>query len=894
MALPELQGVWRCEIPGQQKDVRLPGTLDENGVGCPDDPAKQWKATELQAKGLSRPGDPILTRLTRRFTFEGEAVFTRQLRWTPEPGRRYFAECERARQLRLLVNGREAPACLPGTLSTPWIFEVTDLVRGEDTFAFLSDNSYPGWPRESIVYSSAATDETQTNWNGLLGRLRLTEEAPDFIRDVRVYPRGGRLDAAVTLDLRVPWNGSLRLRSDCLADMAAQECSLPAGIREVWFRDLPLRPDAHRWDLEDGFLYGLTAAGDGLTEKSVRFGLRDFRAADGRLTLNGRPFFLRGETNCAVFPETGHPPMDRDSWREILLRYRAYGVNCVRFHSHCPPEAAFDAADELGMLMQPELSHWNPTDAFAAPEARRYYRQELLAILQALANHPSFVMLTFGNELQADAAGHAAMTRLLDEARATDPTRLYAAGSNPHYGQLGHDPASDFYTAGNYRDKPMRGINAGPSGWLNEGYPDFRRNYDDAAATLRQTSAQPLFSFEVGQFESLPDFRQIDAYQGVTLPENLRRVREQADEAGMAADWPQRAEASGELALLCYRAEIEAALRTADFSGISLLGLQDFPGQGTALVGMMDAHLRPKPYDFARPERFRAFFRDALPLALLPRFTYTTGETLTAVLRMANYGKADRRRETRWQLQGAGTVISGCLPAVTAPAGALTELGLLTVPLPDLPEPAALRLTLDFDGERNVYPVWVYPDVPAACPDPVLECRGFGEEARAALARGGRVLLAPDSTEEALPNSIQAQFTTDFWSVRTFPEQSGGMGQLIDSGHPLFRFFPTEPHTDWQWWPMANQRAIILPEPVRTIVAELDSCAYLRPMAQLFECRCGGGRLLVSSLGLHRLPEYPEVRALRRAIYAYMVSEDFRPEQELTPDWIEALFRRKE
>ena len=109
--------------------------------------------------------------------------------------------------------------------------------------------------------------------------------------------------------------------------------------------------------------------------------------------------------------------MDVGSWKGILQKYRDYGVNCMRFHSHCPPEAAFTAADEMGMLMQPELSHWDPEHAFESEEARAYYRTELRQILRSLACHPSFVMLTFGNELQAGETGHAFMDTLLKEAR---------------------------------------------------------------------------------------------------------------------------------------------------------------------------------------------------------------------------------------------------------------------------------------------------------------------------------------------------------------------------------------------------------------------------------------------------------------------------------------------
>ena len=886
----DLSGPWTCEIPGIRASVNLPGTLDGNGVGFPDDPARQWKADEVRRIGFYTDGDPIVTRLTRKHTFEGQASFSRVLEWNVPEGLRVFADVERARQLRLEVNGREAPAAGPESLSAPRCFEVTGLVTGQDRLVFRSDNSYPGWPRGAIVYSSAASDETQTNWNGLLGFLRLRTEKQVFISGVRVYPRGRLLDVVLEIDAAVPWHGRLLIESEALERPASLPANLPSGRHELSARALPVRPDARLWDLEEGNLHTLTVSAPGLDPRTVSFGLRDFRAADGRLTLNGRGIFLRGETSCAAFPETGYIPMEPAAWKTILLKYRSYGVNFVRFHSHCPPEAAFIAADALGMLLQPELSHWDPENAFGSADAKRYYETELFSILRSLANHPSFVMLTLGNELSAGADGLAFMGDLLRRARLLDGTRLYANGSNTFYGAAGPDPDSDFYTAMELSGRDMRATCDGPKGWLNGEYPGTRRDYSAAVAALREKSSQPVFSFEVGQYEILPDFGETARYQGVTLPANLEHVRRKVREKGFAPHWRRMVEATGESALLCYRAEVESALRTEGYSGISLLGLQDFPGQGTALIGMMDAHLEPKPYDFARPERFAAFFRDELPLVLMEKYVYTAGETLTAGVKIANYGKRALSGRAEWSLSGGDFVREGALPVTAAPPGGLSAAGSFRVSFPEIEKPLKLTLKVVFCGFENTYPVWVYPDLRPVCPENIAECRSFDETAEQVLRAGGTVYLSPDSTAEALPRSVQAHFSPDFWSVCTFPEQSGCMGQWIRAEHPLFRNFPTDFFSSWQWWVMAGRRAVVLPEPIDCIVAEMDSFALLRPMAKLFECRCGAGKLLFSSLGLHRLSRYPEARALQQAVYDYLSSGSFRPDQELSPDFLRSLF----
>ena len=878
MDFMDLSGLWACEIPGKRGFVRLPGTLDEAGIGFPDAVKAPWHPDEQVNKALSGSG-VIATRLTRKAAYEGPATLTRRVKTALPGGKRVFFVCGRARALKLLVNGVPAPEAVPPTLSTPRRFEVTGLLTGDDEFKLISDNAYPGWPRSAILASSAATDETQTNWNGVLGRVGLVFHDSAFLSSLRVYPLGDRLELRWTVDGET--GEPVRFTCDALETPATVDSAAGTCL-------LPLRRDVRLWDEGEGNLYTLTAA-LGAERTAVRFGVRSFTVRDGMFALNGRKLFLRGEANCAVFPETGYEPTDTASWRRIIGTYRSYGVNHLRFHSHCPPEAAFEAADELGLLLQPELSHWDPRDAFGDGVSRAYYRTELCAILHAYANHPSFVMLSLGNELHAGKTGRAFMEELLALAHSLDGTRLYASGSNNDYGQRKPDVGSDYYTAGSYLGRPLRAVNAGMTGWLN-GKEALDADYTQAVNALRADFSGPIVSFEAGQYESLPDFSELDAFRGVTDPANLRLVRERVEARGLLARWGDYVSASGELARLCYRAEAEAALATPGLGGISLLGLQDFPGQGTALVGMLNAHLEAKPYAFARPERFRAFFTGVLPLIRLKTRCFAVGEALAARCLMANYGKTALTGAPCWRLTGPDAEKNGVLPPVTAAPGGLTELGTLTVPLAGLPAPAKYTLTLALAGAQNTYDLWVYPPEPAVCPAGVTECRSLDGEALAVLRRGGAVLLAPDSDEEALPGSVKGQFSTDFWSVGTFPQQSGAMGFLIEKEHPVFKAFPTEAHSDFQWRGLSGARAVALPEGAESLVTLMDSYAYLRSLSCLFTCRCGGGRLMVSTLGLHHIPT-PEANALRRALYAYLASPDFRPAGDVPPEAIRALVR---
>ena len=899
--LYSLSGTWQADIgEGERYPIDLPGTLDENQIGHRDAASGKLHPDEALGNNKKMMGQEavITTRFTRRFTYEGEARFTRQLSFQPPEGKRVFLEAERARCLKLLIDGREVPDFVEPSISTPHIFEVTDRLNGENECVLVSDNSYPGLPHDNILHSSAATDETQTNWNGVLGFLRLRVEESVFLQSVRVYPAMDTVTVCLELSASEYYAGMLTVESDALEENAVRQIEVFPGISEIVLDKLLLKKELRLWDEGEGNLYELTAVLEGKGSKKVSFGIRTFGDDGcGKLAVNGRTIFLRSEANCAEFPEEGHPPMTVEQWTDILKTYQSYGVNCMRFHSWCPPEAAFTAADRLGMMMQPELSHWNSRSAFETEESYRYYETELRRILHTLANHPSFVMLTFGNELGAKELGHTRMSSLLELAHKLDSARLYANGSNVHYGRQGCDADSDFYTSFRFYDYDLRGTfgsgtreaGTGIEGYLNNRYPSAKNDYDDTMNRIREVYQKPVFSFEVGEFEILPDFDELVSFHGISDPENIRFVERRVRERGLLPRWKEYVEASGELSRIGYREEIEAAMRTEQLSGISLLGLQDFPGQGTALVGMMNSHLQPKPYSFARPEAFHGFFCSQLPLVLLPKYTYETTETLRAEVRVANYGKKKLEGDLKYELTGEGICLSGMITDTICPMGKLMNVGNLNLPLDKIKKASRLDLTVEIEEIRNTYPIWVYPPVIPVCPSSVHETKRLDEKAVKILESGGVVYLTPDALKEAIPNSIQTQFTTDFWSVGTFPGQEGGMGQLIDASHPIFDEFPTESHTNWQWWPMATQGAVILPELYEAIVIEMDSYAYLRHMAQLLECRCGNGRLLLSTMGLQNLQQYPEARALLNAIYHYLDSEKFAPGQEIEMDVIKAL-----
>ena len=917
----DLGGIWRLFTDKQAGiEVLLPGTLDENKVGEPDVVAKAWHPdVEERNKTLSetmQENRVITSRLTRNYIYEGPAHFVWEFKEEIEEGKRYFLVVERSRVLSLKIDEEEV-ACISGTLSTPYRFEVTGKLHKGSKIELTSDNSYPGLPYKDIVFSSAATDESQTNWNGLIGDIYVEEKEQSFISNVLVYPMGKELEICVEMSLdKNVQNAALKIKGECF-EKEVMFKGIGRGLEEednsfsVRLPKIPLSVEAfeNKWDEYEGNLHRIEVlmmdGGDAentvLSRAEAEFGIRSFSYDnEGRLTLNGRRIFLRSEANCGFFPETGHPPMDEGSWEKIVGTYKAYGVNCLRFHSWCPTEADFKDADKLGVLIQPELSNWNPRNAFGTEESRQYYEKEMREILETYGNHPSFVMLSWGNELHTDEKGIDEMHRLLELARRLDKTRLYAWGSNNFYGARGADENSDFYTASAFRDKRLR--LSGNTGPINSNPANAKADFDDALTEIRTEYGKPVFGFEVGQYEILPDFDEIEDFKGVTRPDNLSQIKKKVAEPGIPeSEWKNRVSATGEIALWAYREEVEAVLRTKAMSGISLLGLQDFPGQGTALVGMLNTHLQKKPYDFAEPSRFHAFFKDALVLALLPKYTYTNNEVIEAEVKVANYGKNDICGELVYRLvdmRGEEFAKGSIVPEQSEEghersykAGELTLAGKISIDTNNVSRNTRFDLILSIEGYdcTNTYPIWVYMDKEPVRPDSIYETECFDAKAKEILERGGKVYLTPPSTKEAMPSSIKAQYTTDFWSVGTFPAQEGAMGQLIDVKHPIFNDYPTEYYTNRQWWHMATQRALVLPEYKHAIITEMDCYAYLRPMAQLIEAKCGNGKIMISSMGLQDLQQYPETKAFLSCLYKYMDSDDFEPMEVLGYEDIEAM-----
>jgi hypothetical protein len=808
--------------------------------------------------------------LTRTHPYIGVAWYRRSISvpaaWK---GRGVWLKLERTKATTVFIDGRSKDQ--QNWLSTAQIYDLGKLKAGEHTIALRVDNRLVRWP-DRVTASHMLEESTQTNWNGVIGDIQLSPDGDSTIMGVTSWPGTSAHQLHVRANFVGSDAGRFTVKAFDGAREVAESSSLGPQATLNFASALPL------WDEFHPKLYRLVATlqnSRGASTWTGSVGLRDFHAADASFWINGRRIFLRGKHDGCVFPLTGHPPMEEAGWDRYFGICKQYGINHVRFHSWCPPEAAFASADRLGMYLQPELPFWGDpgkpgVEAFLVAEGKR--------ILLAYGNHPSFVMLSLGNEFWGDPAPRPRMVAAL---RSTDPSRLYDQGSNSESWNA-HEFAGDDYRVsafvrttdvgearGSYAhgDKHLGFIIAGTHGTLH--------TYSEALADTKQ----PFISHEVGQYDTFPDFREIAEYMGVARADNLILFRDRLEKAGMLDQDDQFVQASGRLSAILYREEIEAALRTPRMSGFDLLDLQDYPGQGTSLVGMLDAFMDSK--GLITPEKWREFCGPVVPLAMFSKYTWQSNEKFSAEVRVANYGPDNLSGPVSWRLsEGDQTLDSGKISLQNIPTGTASVCGSLSADLSGVKCPAKISLTLEVGGKSSSWPLWVYGPTSTDVPPNVTMATKLDAETLSRLARGARVLLFPNLND--LKESIPGDFATDFWNYPMFKggNPPGTLGYLIQDKHPALAEFPTEFHSDWQWQTVAHHsRTVILDDfpDLKPIVQTIDNFERNHRLGTVFEVKIGPGRLLVCTIDLPHLQGEPEARQLMRSLLDYVASTRFDP-----------------
>jgi hypothetical protein len=913
----ELNGTWRFALDRGGKGIEeswwrrrlagsasLPGTLTGQGIGDPVTLATPWIGQIVDRSFFTEPEYEAYRqqgRIRVPFWLQPERYYSGAAWYQSDidipadwEGRRIVLKLERPHwQTLVALDGTVVGS--NDSLSTPHEYDLgTRLVRGPHVLTIRVDNSLVV---DIGVNSHSISDHTQGNWNGIVGRMTIEAAAPVWIDDLQVFPdvpgKAVRVVGRIGNVTGRAGQGQVRLAAQ-RTDAATADAVPPLLVPVSWnaaggafeARYL-LGAGAVTWDEFSPALYRLSASlPDAGSAKTVTFGLRDIGTAGTQFTVNGRRTFLRGTLECAIFPKTGHPPTDVASWERILRIAKAHGLNHLRFHSWCPPEAAFEAADRVGVYYYVEAASWanQSTRLGVGLPVDDWVRRETDRILRAYGNHPSFVLMSQGNEPGGRDTEY--LARWVTDNRVRDPRRLYTGAAG--WPQI---PENQFHVA---PDPRVQAWGAGLTSRINAKPPETRTDYRDYIAAR----PVPVVSHEIGQWCVYPKLDEVAKYTGYLKAKNFEifaeRLRAHHLE-GQASDFLM---ASGKLQTLCYKEDIESALRTPGMAGFELLDLHDFPGQGTALVGVLDPFWDSKGY--VTPDAYRRFAGPTVPLARLDCRVFTTADILTADIEVAHFGAAPIERvAARWRLAGESGLVAaeGVLPVTTIPVGTGTLLGHLRIPLGRLPAPRRYSLVVSVPGGENDWDVWVYPPRVDVSARGVLVTPGLDDAALQRLSSGGRVLLTipPDRVRNDEARPVKLGFSSIFWNTAWTGRQAPTtLGVLVDPAHPAFRAFPTEFCSNWQWWYLVTRAGAMivdaLPADLRPIVQVIDDWFTARKLALAFEARVNGGRLLVTSIDLERgIDQNIVARQFRASLLEYARSERFAPTVTLTPEQVRSL-----
>ncbi|AVR47552.1 beta-galactosidase [Christiangramia fulva] len=917
----ELSGEWQFKLDSldvgiterwysQDLDhsVRLPGSMVENGKGFDITPDTKWTG------GIRNPEwykdsnyapyfDPDNVKfpfwLQPQKKYTGAAWYQRKVtipkNWK---GKSIWLNLERPHwETTVWVNGKKAGQ--QNSLATPHKYDITSLVRMGDNFISVRvDNRTKdvdvGWNSHSI------TDHTQTNWNGIVGDISLQSADQIHFKSLKVFPdlKSNIVDIKAVVnntsskkkDIKIEVEIKLK-KTDREAGIKQYKFTIPAGESTVNL-ECVLNEKALTWDEFDPNLYALSAEIDypeGKDKQSVDFGFRNFEGDSTGFSINGHRTFLRGTLDCAIFPKTGYPPTNVKDWKKEFTAIKSHGLNHVRFHSWCPPEAAFVAADEMGVYLQVECSSWanQSTQLGSGLPIDQYIYDESKRIVDAYGNHPSFVMMAYGNE-----PGGPNYTTFLRKFvtywEEQDDRRLYTTAAGwPVISE------SDYHlTSENVR---IQGWGEELKSIINSQQPKTTYDWSEGIKNLKK----PMVSHEIGQWCVYPNFKEIKKYTGVLKAKNFELFQESlsAHHMGQLAD--SLLLASGKLQALCYKADIEAALRTPNFGGFQLLGLQDFPGQGTALVGVLDAFWKEKGY--ISPEEFRHFCNSTVPLARLDKRVFREDETFTANIEVAHFGESPLKNVSpHWKIyQNEKIIAEGTLGQQDIPLGNANKLGKVVYQFQKENKPRKLTLEVSIKEYQNSWDIWVYPASPIKLPKNIEVVEDLSPSVFRHLEDGGKVLLSlgKGKVTSNMGGDVGVGFSSIFWNTAwTGGQKPHTLGILCDPEHPALELFPTEYHSNWQWWDaMSHSDAIQLDSfatDLKPIVRIIDDWVSNRRLALLFEAKVGKGSIFISGVDLvNHLADRPEADQMKKSLLHYMASDRFHPTVELSVSQLNSIIK---
>ncbi len=909
----DLSGEWQFRIDSNdvgeseqwfsqsfEEKVELPGSMVENGKGYPVTLDTKWTGGIQNPQWFNHPDyAPYHDSANVRFPYwlqpdlkyTGAAWYSKSINVPDEwDGKPVILRLERPHwESTVWINGSKAG--LQNSLATPHIFDISAFIEtGENTITVRIDNRTKDV--DVGLNSHSITDHTQSNWNGIAGDLTISLKSAVYIGQVAIFPNVSdnsiKIKASVinstsdTANVKIPVYAKLKGNGE-KSGQETYEFTVSPGENQV-IMDYQLSNEALLWDEFNPNVYQLVLrlnSESGADEAVEDFGFRDFKVEGTRFTVNQRPVFLRGTLECAIFPLTGYPPTNAAEWEKVYRAVKAHGLNHVRFHSWCPPEAAFEAADPMGIYLQVECSSWanQSTELGSGLPVDEYIWDESRHIIREYGNHPSFVMMAYGNE-PGGPDFREYLTGFVNYWKENDPRRIYTGAAGW--------PVIEVNQFHNIPEPRIQGWGQELNSIINAEPP--RTNYD--WRDKLPGDGIPVVSHEIGQWCVYPNFREIEKYTGVLKPKNFELFRESLNAHHMGHLADSFLLASGKLQALCYKADIEAALRTPGFAGFQLLDLHDFPGQGTALVGVLDPFWEEKGY--ISPEEYSRFCNSTVPLVRLDKRIFTEGEILKAGIEVAHFGpQAMKDINPAWNIDQNNEVIAGgTLGQQDIEIGNTLSLGEVIYEFQKENRPRKLTLTVEIGDFSNAWDIWVYPVNTEMEDSDVKIVEKLDDATLNYLKQGGKVLLSLGKGKVApdMGGQVGVGFSSIFWNKAwTNNQKPHTLGILCNPAHPALEHFPTEYHSNWQWWDAMSRADAVqldsLPVEIKPIVRIIDDWVTNRRLALLFEAKVGKGKLLVSGTDLiNNMGNRPEARQLLFSLKSYMAGEKFNPQVDVSVD----------
>lgn len=893
--------------------IKLPGSMTTNGKG--DDVSvntpwtgniidKSWFTSDEYAQ-YRQPGNiKIPFWLQPGKYYKGAAWYQKTINIPASWNNKYIQLFIERSHWETTVWIDDVEVGMENSLGTAQVFELGNTLQpGTHRLTIRVDNRIKSIQVGNDAHS--VSDHTQTNWNGMVGELSLRARPRVFIADVQLYPdiRNKLVLAKIHLKNTSPTRQAISLNLAAIPNTSGATKPMPltqgmmlTGKDTTLAIAYPMGSNPLLWNEFHPHLYEMQVTlkeqNQGNTDyQQISFGMRDFKAKGTQFAINDTLTFLRGTLDCAAFPKTGYPPTDVATWLKHFKTIKAYGLNHIRFHSWCPPEAAFTAADKLGLYLQVECSSWasgfNTAVIGDGLPIDKYVYEESEKMVKAYGNHPSFVMMTYGNE-----PGGKKQTQYLvgfvNYWKAKDARRLYTTAAGW--------PVNDASNYHNTPDPRIQGWGQGLSSIINKEAP--RADYD--WTNIISKWKRPVVSHEIGQWCVYPNFREIKKYDGVLKPKNFDIFRDKLQENGLIHLADSFFMASGKLQALCYKADIEAALRTPGFGGFQLLGLNDFPGQGTALIGVLDPFWEPKPYITAAG--FSQFCAPVVLLARLPKMIYTNNEELIVPLEIANFSNAPIKNALiTWTIETEnGTpLFNGSFKKEAVEIGNGIKIDTIRQVLESVKKAQRLVLKVTTGRHTNTWDLFVYPKALPETPGELLLTQTLDANAIERLNQGGKVLLTlkKGSVKPAIGGDIRIGFSSIFWNTAwTNKQPPVSLGILCNPNHPALADFPTQYYSNWQWWDAMSHSSAIkldaLAKGLPPIVRVIDDWVTARSLGLVFECNIGKGKLLVSAIDLLTdQDKRPEARQLRYSLEKYMSGTQFQPTHTLELAQIQQLYQ---